>query len=209
MPSSRSSHSRSKKSSSSRSGERISSSVSRRSRRLATLILGLWFGGILLVSVAPHVSFRAVEQVMAERQPVVAHAVEKVGPVATRDLLRFQVAEANRLTFSVWGWFQLFLSAMLLLLLVFLSNARRISLICAAAMTALATLSCFVLIPRIVESGPSSSMPGTGAERFELMNSGFTTFQGTILLLGLVLLFSLFGGSDRGGRSSNGDSGEL
>lgn len=170
-------------------------------------MLGVWFGGILLVGVASPIAFRSVELVMADRQPVVAHSVEKVGPVATRDLLRFQVAEANRLAFSVWGWFQFFLGITLLLLLVFLSNANRLALGCSAAMAALAALSNFVLIPRIVETGPSSAVPGTGAERFELMHSGFTTFQGTILLVGLVLLFSLLGRSRRGSGSSGGGGG--
>ncbi len=208
MPLSRSSHGRGRqKSQSSFSGERISSTVSRRSRRLAIFMLGIWFGGVLLVGIAAPASFRAVERVMAERQDVISVAIEKLGPVTTRDVLRFQIAEVNRLMFAIWGWVQFFISISLLLLLVFLSNAGRLSLIFSGLMTGVAALSNFVLIPRIVELG-RTNMKGVGsAERFELMHAGFTTFQVTILVLGLMLLFSLFRRRDNRGSSSGRDSG--
>jgi hypothetical protein len=206
MPSTRSSHGHTRNTTPSFSGERISSTVSRRSRRLAVFLLGIWFGGILLIGIAAPASFRSVDRVMAERQEIVGASVEKLGPVTTRDLLRYQIAEANRLLISIWGWVQFFLSASLLLLLVFLSNAKWLSLICSGLMAALAALSNFVLIPRIVEVGRSNLKGGGGAERFELMHSGFTTFQVTLLLLGLVLLLSLFRRRDTRSSSSGRDS---
>lgn len=155
-----------------------------------------------MVSIAAPASFRTVERVMAERPEIVAATIEKLGPVTARDLLRYQVAEANRLMFSIWGWVQFFLSAALLLLLIFLSNAGRLSLICSGLMSAVAALANFVLIPRIVELA-RTNMKGVGsAERFELMHAGFTTFQVAILVLGLTLLFSLFRRRERTGGGS-------
>ena len=162
-------------------------------------LLGFWFGGILLISIAAPASFRSVEKVMAERQELVAASIEKLGPVTMRDVLRYQVAETNRMMFTIWGWVQCFLSLALLLLLVFLSNAGKLSLICAGLMSAVAALANFVLIPRIVELARTNIKGGGSAERFELMHAGFTTFQVTILLLGLILLFSLFRRRERPG----------
>lgn len=184
------------------SGERISSTVSRRSRRLAVFLLGLWFGGIVMMSIAAPASFRSVEKVMAERQEIVTAAIEKLGPVTTRDVLRYQVAETNRMMFSIWGWVQCFLSLVLLLLLIFLSNAGRLSLICSGLMSAISALANFVLIPRIVELARTNIKGVGSAERFELMHAGFTTFQVTILVLGLILLFSLFRRRERTGSGS-------
>jgi hypothetical protein len=66
-------------------------------------------------------------------------------------------------------------------------------------MSAVAALANFVLIPRIVELA-RTNIKGVGSvERFELMHAGFTTFQVTILLLGLILLFSLFRRRERNG----------
>jgi hypothetical protein len=204
MPNSRSSHTK-QESRPSFGGERISSTVSRRSRRLAVFLLGIWFGGILMMGVAAPASFRTVERVMAERQEIVATAVEKIGPVTTRDVLRYQIAEANRMMFSIWGWAQAALAASLLILLVFLSNAGRLSISCAVLMAALAALSNFVLIPRIVELGRSNLKGAGSAERFELMHSGFSAFQAAILVIGLILLYSLFQRRDRSaGVSSRG-----
>ena len=184
-------------------GERISSTVSRRSRRLAVFLLGLWIGGIVDISIAAPVSFRSVEKVMAERPEIVTSAIDKLGPVTMRDILRYQVAEANRMMFTIWGWVQCFLSLALLLLLIFLSNAGRLSLICSGLMSAVAALANFVLIPRIVELARTNIKGAGSAERFELMHAGFTTFQATILVLGLVLLFSLFRRRERTGGGSS------
>jgi hypothetical protein len=184
-------------------GERISSTVSRRSRRLAVFLLGLWIGGIVAISIAAPASFRSVEKVMAERPEIVTSAVDKLGPVTMRDILRYQVAETNRMMFTIWGWVQCFLSLALLLLLIFLSNAGRLSLICSGLMSAVAALANFVLIPRIVELARTNIKGVGSAERFELMHAGFTTFQATILVLGLVLLFSLFRRRERTGGGSS------
>lgn len=188
-------------------GDRISSTVSRRTRRLAVFLLGIWFGGILMLGVAAPSSFRAVDRVMAGRQEIVEIAVQKLGPVTTRDLLRFQIAETNRMMFSIWGWVQASLAVSLLLLLVFLSNAGRLSILCSALMAALAALSNFVLIPRIVELGRSNVKGAGSAERFELMHSGFSAFQAAILVIGLVLLFSLFRRRDRSSGQSSLNTG--
>lgn len=208
MSSSGSSHSRNTKRPS-YSGDRISSTVSRRSRRLAVFLLGIWFAGVLMIGVAPPASFRTVERLMAERPEIVDAAVEKLGPVTTRDVLRYQIAEANRMLFSIWGWAQSALAAMLLLLLLFLSNAGRFSICCAAIMAALAGLSNFVLIPRIVELGRSNLKDAGSAERFELMHAGFSAFQAAILAVGLVLLFSLFRRRDITSRGSSRGSGNV
>ncbi|MBE0656549.1 MAG: DUF4149 domain-containing protein [Bryobacteraceae bacterium] len=191
-----------RKSQSSFGGERISSTVSRRSRRLAVFLLGLWMGGIVAISIAAPASFRSVEKVMAERPEIVTAATDKLGPVTMRDILRYQVAETNRMMFTIWGWVQCFLSLALLLLLIFLSNAGRLSLLCSGLMAAVAALANFVLIPRIVELARTNIKGVGSAERFELMHSGFTTFQATILVLGLVLLFSLFRRRERTGGGS-------
>jgi hypothetical protein len=183
---------------------RIAPESSSLTRRIAAIVISIWFGGILLVALAAPAAFRSVDSVLAAPPDSVAKAVKTLGPSLTREILRYQVSESNRLLFDVWGWLQLGLAVGVLILLLFLSNVGRTTLGISLGMTLMAALMNFLLIPGISDLGRrmQASMharPDELAERFRLMHYGFTAFELAVVALGTVLLVLLL-------RGRSGDS---
>ncbi len=175
---------------------RISPESSALVRRVTAVIIGIWFGGILLVALAAPATFRSVDSVLAAPPESVAKAVKTLGPGLTREILQFQIGEANRTLFAVWGWAQLGFGLTILILLLFMSNVGRPALGLSLAMMALAVLMNFVLIPGIADAGRGmratlQTGPAGLAGRFRTMHIGFTVFELSVVALGSVLLFLL------------------
>lgn len=165
-------------------------------RRLAATLIGIWLGGILLVALSAPATFRSVDAVLAAPPPVVEKAVEQMGPRTVRDLLHYQVSEANRQVFETWGWVQLALGGLLFLLLLFLTTVGKTQVGLSLGMLLMAVLMNSLLIPRISEIGRQMSsrtqvQPGQLEERFRLLHTGFTTFELAVVMLGTILLVLL------------------
>jgi hypothetical protein len=184
----------------------ISSFGAVQTRRAILFILGLWFGGILLIALSAPAAFRAVDGVLAAPPPQVAHATQLLGTAEVRDLLRYQIAEANRSFFELWGTIQFALGIGVLLLLLFFSHAGKPAVGLAALMLVLAAVMKFLLIPRIAEITRRTNWNQTGsgqvADQFQVLHGGFSAFQMTLVLLGSILLFLLF---RRRTQSGDGD----
>ena len=183
-----------------RSSSSVHNQISRESswlvRRLAATLIGIWFGGILLVALAAPASFRSVDAVLASPPPAVEKAVEQMGPRTVHDILYYQVSEANRQIFESWGWVQLALGGVIFLMLLFLSTVGKTQIGISLCMFLLSLLMQFVLIPRISELGRlmrrgAQMQPGQLEERFRLLHLGFTTFELTVVVLGTILLLLL------------------
>ena len=168
-------------------------------RRLAAVLIGVWFGAILVVALGAPAAFHSVDGVLASPPPSVAKAVEALGPGPTRNILRYQVSEANRMLFEIWGWVQVGLGLTVVVLLLFLSNAGRSSLWLSVAMLAMAVMMNSLLIPRMEDTGRQMafSVHATPAEladryqRFEWMHFGFSAFELIVVALGAILLVLL------------------
>ncbi|MBI5280868.1 MAG: hypothetical protein HY858_04230 [Candidatus Solibacter usitatus] len=200
---------------------RISPETSWTTRRLTAILISIWFGGILVVALAAPAAFKSVDSVLASPPAVTAKALKQLGPTAVREILHYQVGEANRLMFETWGIAQLLLGVSIFLLLLFLSTAGRPALGLALAMMLMAALMNFVLIPRISEIGRDmraslQARPGETMQKFGLLHLGFTAFELAVVLLGTILLVLLlrnrsgFSGLRRAGGSRGGSgSGEV
>jgi hypothetical protein len=189
-------------STSSTAHNRISVETSWRTRRLAAILVSLWFGGILVVALAAPAAFRSVDAVMTAPPEVVAKTMQQIGPASMREILHYQVSEANRQLFDLWGWVQLTLGAVIFLMLLFLSTSGRATLGVSLAMLLLAALMHFLLIPRISEIGREmraamKAAPADALRRFQFLHLGFTAFELGVVVLGTVLLVLLL--RSRGG----------
>lgn len=187
---------------------RIAPESSALTRRVAAVLISIWFGGILLVALSAPAAFHSVDKVLDAPTENVAKAVKTLGPTVTRNMLNYQVSEANRVLFGIWGWLQLGFALAVVLLLLFLSNVGRTALGLSGGMMLMALLMNFVLIPRISETGRQmqtslQSRPAELADRFRLMHYGFSAFELAVVALGamlLVLLLRSRSGSGSGHR---------
>lgn len=170
------------------------------------MLTGAWLGAILMVALAAPAAFRSVDEVMSSPPPATAKMIKDLGPTAVREVLHYQVGEANRLMFETWGIVQMVLAGLIFLLLLFFSTVGRPALGLSLGMLLLALLMQFVMIPRIVESGRDmraslSARPAAVMERFRMLHLGFTTFEMAVVLLGAILLILLLRNRRVGGTA--------
>src|SRR5262245_28357154 len=78
-------------------------------RRIVCLLLGIWFGGGIVMALYGARSFASVDRVMNQSNPVFSLQTRPIGRANTRMALRFQVAEENRYLFQNWEYLQLIL----------------------------------------------------------------------------------------------------
>jgi hypothetical protein len=166
--------------------------------RLAiTVLIGVWFGGILIVALAVPRSFATVDQVMADPAPEAGKAIRDIGPIRARLLLRYQVSEANRAMFSLWGWAQVALALAVFGITLFGTKAQRLAVALAGAMLLIALVTNFLLVPRLEQISRASDFApalsaGPQSDRFMVLHRGFTAFEAVVGILGAVLLGMLF-----------------
>ncbi len=162
-------------------------------RRICAVILAAWLGGILLVSLSAPAVFGAAEAVL--RHPLPAHldVLERIGPDAMADLLRYHAGEANNQVFALWGTMQVAYGAAVVLVLLFFTNVGKWRLILAASMLVLALFQRLILIPAIVDASRRYRAGGwvEAGRRFQLLHGSFAAFEIASALLGLALLVLL------------------
>jgi hypothetical protein len=165
-------------------------------RRLACFLLGGWLaGGIFMASVATQ-NFRSVDRLLANPAPPARMQIDKLGKDATRALLRYQVAEENRLYFETWGIIEAMLGFVLLLTLLFGSTETNFTLLLALLMLIIAVLQRFLLTPEIVILGrvidfvPASQ---TSPERshFWMLHAAYSGLEVAKWVLNLLLTAKL------------------
>lgn len=184
---------------------RISRRTAARTRRAVTFLLGLWCGGMLLVSLVAPASFTAADSVLKAPPPALETVIGKVDAGTAKAVLRYQAAEVNRKMFELWGWMQGLAALAVLALLVFLSNAGRHAVGVAALMVLLAGIMNFVLIPGIgnlTRAAASAGERAAAAGSFALLHTGFAILQIALLALIAALFFLLFRGRGRSGEGA-------
>ena len=161
-------------------------------RRIAAMLLGIWLGGILMISVATPAAFLSVDDLLASPSATTGKALKLLGPVTVKELLFQQVGESNRSLFNFWGYTQLTLATLVFLLLLFFTTVRRPVLGLSLGMLLMALLMNVFLIPRIGAIGREIRAgtrvdPVEALEKFKLLHMGFTLFELAVALLGLIL----------------------
>ncbi|PWB77626.1 MAG: hypothetical protein C3F08_09670 [Candidatus Methylomirabilota bacterium] len=80
-------------------------------RALLIIALGGWIMGSILIAFVATQNFRTIDRLLSDPTAEFSRAIAPIGHDEARVVLRYLVAELNRLYFSAWGFTQLALSA--------------------------------------------------------------------------------------------------
>lgn len=156
-------------------------------------IVGAWLGWTLFMWFAATRSFRTVDRVLGSSRPEFQQAVQPLGHEQARAVLRYLASEINRRLFRTYGWIQILLGAVLVLLLWRRAPRDVLALVLAGIMLALVLILTLFVQPEIVALGrsidfaPRDPAPPAMA-RFWMLHRAFTSLDSVKLLAGLVLL---------------------
>jgi hypothetical protein len=154
-------------------------------------------------------NFRSVDRLLAKPAPGAAQQLEKLGRGDARVLLRHQVSEQNRWYFETWGVAEVSIGAALLLVLIFGSTEKNLSLLFALLMLLIAIVQRFALTPQIVVLGRiidwiPVDQPSPERSRFWMLHNAFVGLELLNWALGFLLTAKLLFRSRR--RSKDEES---
>lgn len=167
-----------------------------RTRRLITLMLGIWLGCSVFMMFVAIQNFAGVDRLLSAPPEPVSKWIGQLGHDNTRMMLRYQASEQNRLFFSCWDWVQVALGVILTGVIFFSPRAGRPALILAGLMLVIAVSQATLMTPRIIGLGrvidfaPQALETPERAEfwRLHRFYSGLEVFK-LVLGLGLSVLF--------------------
>ena len=164
-----------------------------RTQAVAIAILSLWIGLTLAMWFVATRSFRTVDRVLNQAGPEFTKTVELLGRDQTRLMLRYLASEINRALFGAYGWAQILLGVLLVLLLWRQTPRDTIGFAASCVMLGLAVILTFLIQPWIVSIGRSIDfVPRQPAPpmmpRFWMLHGAFTGLDGVKCLAGLGLL---------------------
>jgi hypothetical protein len=170
-------------------------------RQWTLVILGAWIAGSICMSVVATENFYTIDRLLGSRaNAAFGAAVDRLGAVEARDLLRYLSSELNRLYFQLWNGAQIVLGVLALWLLSG-STARplgrdKIAKWGIAAMLAIVVLMLVYLTPAIVTLGrsldfvPRDPAP-PGMSRFWILHAAYTSLEMLKLVIALLVAMSL------------------
>jgi Domain of unknown function (DUF4149) len=164
-----------------------------RIQAFAIAILSFWIGLTLAMWFVATRSFRTVDRVLSQPSPEFTKTVEPLGPDQTRVVLRHLASEINRTLFGAYGWAQILLGVLLVLLLWRQTPRDTIGFAVAWVMLCLAFILTLFIQPWIISIGRSIDfVPRQPAppmmRRFWMLHGAFTGLDGVKCLAGLGLL---------------------
>lgn len=156
----------------------------------------MWIGWTLFMWFAATRSFRTVDRVLKSPPPEFNRDVEGLAPGQTRAVLRYLASEINRTYFRAYGWGQVVLGAILLILLAWKAPRNTVNSSIAAVMLFIAIILTLGVMPQIISLGRTIDFlprtpPPPGYQRFWKLHAMFTGLDGAKLLGGFALLIRL------------------
>lgn len=115
-------------------------------------LMGAWLMGTVFLWVIATENFRRVDAVLSSPHPEFHHRLEPLPAGEARVVLRFLASELNRFYFTLWGWSQLILGGVILILCRRLS-VDRFELGLPGAMWVLAAILALWVTPSLIEIG--------------------------------------------------------
>src|SRR5436190_14977206 len=97
-------------------------------RRFTCFLLGVWLGGIIMMSVVATQNFRTVDSILLDPSPGASPQLKTLGHSTARMLLRWQAGEQNRRLFEMWETGQIALAMAVLFVLLFGSTEGKYAL---------------------------------------------------------------------------------
>jgi hypothetical protein len=159
----------------------------------AIAIVGVWLGWTLFMWFLAGRSFATVDRVLRSESPGFEEASRPLSADQKREVLRHLASEINRAIFRAYGWGQIALGMLLLLLLSLQTPRDTFSLVLAGGMVVLVLILALIVTPQIISIGRTLDFvprnpPPPGLRRFWALHGAFTGLDGVKLLAGLVLL---------------------
>ena len=167
-----------------------------RTQALAIVVLSVWVGWTLFMWFAATRSFRTVDEVLKSPPSQFSSDVQSMKPEQTREVLRYLASEINRTYFRAYGWGQLVLGTILLVLLALKTPRNGLNPAIAAVMLFIVIILTLGVMPQIISLGRNIDFlprtpPPPGYQRFWKLHMMFTGLDGAKLLGGIVLLVRL------------------
>src|SRR4051794_10040419 len=116
-------------------------------RRLACVVLGIWMGGILMMSLVATQNFRTVDRILIEPSLGAAADLKAFGHDKARALFRWEAGEQNRYLFEVWETAQIAIAMSVLFILLFGSTEGKFALALSLLLIVIVLVERFLLTP--------------------------------------------------------------
>ncbi len=182
-------------------------------QRLVCILLGAWLNGSIFLATIVIGNFKITDRMLlTPALPGAAKAIETLGSIDSRYLLRHQVGEINRALIEYWGLGQLAIGLLLFCLLLFGTTASKKTLGVSFFMVLLVVASQFAVMPsivglgRAVEFSDSTKFPSQ-RRQLDAMQGVYTTFEVLKVLTGLglggLLVFARTNRKRKGRRSND------
>lgn len=160
-------------------------------RRLASLLVGAWLSGSLLMMMVATQNFRGVDRLLEAPSAPAAGLLKTLGDNA-RPLLRYQISELNRWYFRTWERIQLVLGLLLLAVLFFWAEGRPPMLLLAGLSLLLTAVAHWLLTPEIIRLGRNIDfVPATlfseDRNRFWGFHTTYSVIEAVKLAMGATL----------------------
>ena len=148
-------------------------------------------GGILMFWYGAR-SFGTVADIMNQSNPAFVLQTKPLGPVVTRLVLRYEVAEQNRWLTRSWETMQILLGCLFFGYLLFGTREGKFSLIVMLLMLVLTVVQHFMLSPELGLLGRSldytpSDLASQERARFWLIHNAYLAIEAAKLGLGIIL----------------------
>ena len=143
-----------------------------------------WFGAS---------SFKTVQRVMERSNPVFALQTRPLGPATTRMVLRYEIAEENRILFQNWEYLQLALGVFFFSYMLFGTLENKFSLGLALLMVILTGVQRFGISPELGNVGKTldyvaSEVVNAERAKFWMLHSAYLGCEALKYGVGVVLL---------------------
>ena len=175
-------------------------------RTVIAFLLGSWMLGTVLLGAVASENFFMIDRLLessSRSHPSFQKDAAQLPPGEARLMLRYVSSELNRFYFNVWGWLELGLASLAVLLAVRGSLPRRVT-IGFGVMLALVAVMTLYITPRITEVGraldyvPRNPVPPSLAE-FGMLHGAYSFMDLAKLGIGIWLAVVVMRGEKAAG----------
>ena len=179
-------------------------------RTVIAFLLGAWMLGTVLLGGVASENFFMIDRLLdssSRSHPSFQKDAAQLPPGEARVMLRYVSSELNRFYFNVWGWFELGLASLAVLLAVRGSLPRRFTIGLGLMLMLVAVMTLYVT-PRITEVGrgldfvPRNPAPPSLAQ-FGVLHAAYSFMDLAKLGIGIWLGALLMRGEKRSSASVN------
>jgi hypothetical protein len=166
----------------------------------AMFLLGCWLTGTIAMAIVATQNFYTIDRLLqAQPNPQFNKDVQQLGAEESRQLLRYLSSELNRLYFQYWNFAEVAIGIAVLWLVVMLPEADKVKWY-VLGMLSIVLFLTWVITPQVVSVGRALDFvprnpPPPDLRTFGLLHAAFTVLDLTMLILGIIVIRSLWKGA--------------